>query len=145
MTAPTLIAVTDAIAEQLRTIPDVYVHGMWEGDTQYPALIVMPVSVPAYHETFSPVSSAVRNLEIEVWALAAPAETGQLLYAQRTMCELADWTGTKSVPAAIRADATLGSVVSQCIVSSFETFGSEDVAGIGYWGGRFRLTIQSVR
>jgi hypothetical protein len=143
MTA-TLTEITEAVAATLRTIDDVYVHDAWEGDTQLPALIVLAPSVPNYRETFG-ATTGPRSLELEVLALAAPSDQSQLLYAQRTLHELADWTGTKSVNAAINADPTLGSVVAQCFVDSFDRLGTEDVHSVGHWAGLFRLKIQAVR
>lgn len=141
--AATLTEVVEAVATQLRTIDDVYVQEQWDGDSQVPALVVMAPSIPAYHQTFVPASNTIRTVSLEVLALAAPVGAGSLLVAQRRLNELADWTGDRSVFAALRADRTLGGVVGDCLVEGFDVAGTEDVNAIGYWAGRFRLTINT--
>lgn len=144
MAAPTLLELTEAIAARLRSIDDVYVHDQWEGATEFPALVVMAPTSITYRETMGGANGA-RPFEVEVMALAQPADQGTLLYAQTLLCELADFTGAKSVYAAIEADRTLGAVVAQCFVESYEALGADEVAGVGCWAGRFRLKIQATR
>jgi hypothetical protein len=139
----TLVEVVEALAERLRSIDDVFVHPMFEGDTQVPALVVMAPGIPVYHEAFGGALAAVRSVDVDVLALVAPAETGHLLVAQRRLMELADVSGARSVPAAIAADRTLGGVVASTVLRSFEVAGSEEVGQIGYWAGRFSVRVQA--
>ncbi len=137
----TLNAIADAIGEQLQTIDGVYVYPRFEGSIQFPCLLVEPPPALAYHETFSATSGAFRNVAMTVIALVGPYSDGLSGYRQRDLNDLADFTGTKSVRAAIEADKTLGSVVADCIVVGFDLLGIEEVGAIGAWGGRFTLKI----
>lgn len=140
----TLNAIADAIGAQLRTIDDVYVFDRWEGSLHYPALLVLPPDEVRYHEAMSPTAARFKPLPFTVLALVGSLEDGLAGYRQRDLNDLADFTGTRSVRAAIEADRTLGSVVGDCVVESFALAGPEEVAQIGYWAGRFTLKVQGV-
>lgn len=146
MAAATLNEVCDALADHLTgQLSDVYVHARWPGATQFPALVIYPPSVDAYHQTFSATAGGLRSIDVEVWALVASADGGLLEAAQQTVYDLADWSGASSVYAAILADRTLGGEVGDCIVRSFAPLMAEEVAGSGYVGGKFQLTVNATR
>lgn len=146
MAAATLNEVCDAIADHLTSqLSDVYVHARWPGSTQFPALVVYPPTLDAYHQSFSMTNGGLRSLEVELWALVASADGGLLEAAQQTVYDLADWSGSSSVYAAIEADRTLGGEVGDCVLRSFAPLMAEEVAGSGYIGGKFVLTVQATR
>lgn len=56
---------------------------------------------------------------------------------QRKLAAFANQTGTSSIRAALEADQTLGGVVQDSHLLTFDPLGIEEVAEIGYFGGRF--------
>lgn len=60
---------------------------------------------------------------------------------QRRLAAFANQTGDQSIRAALEADQTLGGVVDNCHVKSFAQLGLEEVAAIGFYGGRFIVHI----
>ena len=62
---------------------------------------------------------------------------------QLALAAYADPTGTRSIPAAIAADASLGGLLGPgaCQVTRFDPLGLAEVGLIGYYGGRFTLRV----
>ena len=73
---------------------------------------------------------------VTVLVSAAVTRTGQFALAA-----YADPSGAGSIPAAFRADKTLGGVVGDCQLQRFDPLGLEEVAAIGYFGGRFTFRV----
>lgn len=91
--------------------------------------------VPSYHTSFAGPRPTLEPT-ITVLVSAAVSRAGQLKLAG-----YADPTGDQSIPAAIAADRTLGGLVNDCQITRFDPLGIEDVAAIGYWGGRFTCRV----
>jgi hypothetical protein len=60
---------------------------------------------------------------------------------QRTLAAYASQTGDKSVRAAIEADKTLGGLVEDCFVESFDPTGLQQVGFSDYYGGTFTVPV----
>ena len=146
MASATLNEALDAIADHLTSqLTDVYVYPRWQGSAQFPALVPYPPDIDTYHQAFGTSATGVRSFDIEVWALVGSADNGFLDAAQQNLYDLVDWSGSSSVYAAIVADPTLGGVVGDCVLRSFTPLTAEEVAGSGYVGGKFVLTINTTR
>lgn len=144
MAAATLNEVVEALADHLTAqLTDVYVYARWEGSCQFPALIPYPPVIDAYYQSFS--ATGLRSIDVELWLLVGSGESQPLAVAQQTTYDFADWSGDRSVFAAIAADKTLGGQVGDCVVRSFAPTTVEESAAIGYVGGKFQLTINAVR
>lgn len=133
----TLAEVADAIRDALATIDGLAVFDAPPESGHPPFAVVMPPDID-YRQTFG--SNGLNRCAIDIIVLTAPAGTFSDS-GVRALWEYADRAGTKSVVAAL-ADQTLGGVVEACTVSSFRVLSGEEVAGIGYLGGAFSLTLQ---
>jgi hypothetical protein len=134
MAAPTIRAVLGAIETRLATIPGLRTSDYAPGQITPPQAIILapPISYLVGYGTRRPI------LEVSVTVLVSAAldRVGQLALA-----DYADPDGPLSIPATIAADPTLGGVVGQAQVTSFEPLGSEDVGLLGYFGGRWNVRI----
>src|SRR6266508_3330148 len=133
MAAPTIRAILQAIETQLRTIPGLRVADYAPGQIQPPQALVLTPPIPQYL-----VGYGARRpiLEVTVTVLVSDAldRVGQLALA-----DYADPDSPTSIPKTIAANPTLGGVVGQCQVTSFEPLGYEEVGTLGYYGGKFTL------
>ena len=73
---------------------------------------------------------------ITVYTSTTLDRAGQLLLAR-----YASPAGPGSIPAAIAADRRLGGVVDDCLVRSFDWLDIQEIAFVGFYGGRFTLTV----
>jgi hypothetical protein len=135
MAAPTIRAVLTAIETQLETIPGLRATNYAPGQITPPQAIIMAPPIPSYQQG---LGGRRPILEVSVTVLVA---TGLERISQLQLADYADPDSDTSIAAAIATDPTLGGVVGQCQVRSFEPLGSEDVGLLGYWGGRWTLRI----
>lgn len=133
--APTIEAVMAGIEDRLDTIDGLRVSDISADQINPPQAIVGVPPIPQYHAS---MSRGIFRLEptVTVFTSAALDRTGQ-----RALAGYANPTGATSVIAAIEGDKTLGGVVDDCIVVSFEPLGLQEVGLIGYYGGRFQLRV----
>ena len=132
----TLAQVADAIRDALATIDDLATFDAPPESGTPPMAIVMPPEI-AYRQSFG--SNGLHRADIDVLVLTAPvgAFTDTAI---RRLWEYADFTGTRSVYAALN-DQTLGGIVEACTVTSFRLLSGEEVSGIGYIGGAFTVNL----
>lgn len=133
MTAPELWDVMQGVAARLLTIQNLNVS------TAMPEQVTAPhacVGVPPVTEYHSTMARGLFSLAptITVFTSIGDGYNGQLL-----MSKLASPTGDWSIRSAIEGDRTLGGVVSDCVVMSFEPQGLEDVGGQQFYVGVFTL------
>jgi hypothetical protein len=135
MAAPTIRQILTAIETRLQTIEGLRVANYAPGQINPPQALVLAPPIPAYLLGLGD-RRPVLEPTITVLVSAAVDRVGQLALA-----DYADPDSTTSIPAAIAADPSLGKVVGQCQVVSFEPLGAEDVGLLGYWGGRFTCRV----
>lgn len=133
MAAPTIEQVMLGIETRLKTISGLRVTEYAADQINPPHAIVGVPPIPEYRTTMGRGYFTIEPT-VTVLVSAALDRAGQLKLAS-----YANVTGASSIPAAIEADRTLGGVVDECWVLSFEPLGMEDVGLIGYYGGVFQL------
>lgn len=133
MAAPTIRAVLTAIEGQLATIDGLHTSDYAPGQIQPPHALVLAPPISSYFVGYGD-RRPILEVSVTVLVSAALDRVGQLALA-----DYADPDSATSIPKAIAANPTLGGVVNQCQVTSFEPLGSEDVGLLGYYGGRFVL------
>ena len=132
--APTIEQIMDGIEARLATISGLRVSDVSPSQINPPCAIVGVPPVTNYHATFGSGRMTLDDITVTVLVSATLDRIGQ-----KKLAGYANPTGSTSVKAAIEGDKTLGGVVDDCIVTSFQPLGLEDVAAIGFVGGLFRL------
>jgi len=131
----TIEDVMSGISTALRTITNLRVEELFEGDINPPVAVVGLPTVTTYHS-----SMARGHFELEptitVFTSQVVNRVGQL-----TLAGYANPSGATSVRAAIEADKTLGGKVSDCTVQGFRPLDLEEYAAFGYFGGIFNLYV----
>ena len=134
MAAPTIRAVLGAIEQRLGTIDGLRTSDYAPGQIQPPQAIVL--APPINYLVGLGARRPILEVQVTVLVSAALDRVGQLALA-----DYADPDGPRSIAATIAADPTLGGVVGQAQVTTFEPLGSEDVGLLGYYGGRWTIRI----
>lgn len=134
MTA-TIADLRAGLASNLQSIPDVEVYEREGGVVNVPCIVVATPSIN-YHRTFS--RNALVEFQFTITVLVDSASQEQQNW---DMDEFIDNGSPKSVRVAIESDPTLGGVADSLIVTAFRPLNNEEVAGIGYWGGSFDVTV----
>lgn len=135
--APTIRQVMQGIEGRLDTISGLQVRDVIPDQVNPPQAFVGIPPIPQYH---SSMSRGVFTIEPTVTVLVSAAldRTGQL-----SLADYVNPTGGNSVIAAVEADKTLGGIVDDTVVISFEPLGIAEVGQIGYYGGRFQLRVMA--
>lgn len=131
--APTLLQVMDGLVTRLRTIEGLTVTRHMPGSVTPDHAVVGVPPITEYHSTMGRGLMTLAPT-VTVFTGDGDAENGQLALAL-----YADTTGAKSIRAAIEADRTLGGVVSDCVVQSFDPQGLDDEGGLNLYVGVFSL------
>jgi hypothetical protein len=132
----TMVDVIEGIRDRLLTIDGLRVQEYVPGQVTPPQAIIGVPPVPDYNPALAGRMRATLAPTVTVLTSSAIDRIGQ-----KALAELADWDGDRSVAKAFAADRTLGGIVSDCQVVSFEPLGLEEVGVIGYYGGRFTLRL----
>lgn len=135
MTA-TIADLRAGLASNLQSIPDVEVYEREGGVVNVPCIVVTTPTIN-YHRTFGNTGAMV-EFQFTIMVLVDSASQEQQNW---DMDEYVDNGSTKSVRAAIESDRTLGGVADSLVVTAFRPLSDETVAGIGYWGGSFDVTV----
>lgn len=135
MAAPTLLQVMQGIETRLGTISGLVVKEFQPDSVILPLAWVGVPPIPEYRATFGRGRFSL-DPTVTVFVSRSDAEVGQ-----RKLAEYADVGTAASIPDAIEADRTLGGVVEECFVASFEPLGQQDAAFFGYFGGVFTLHV----
>lgn len=133
MAATSITGIMDGLETALKTVTGLRVSSEIKDQINPPQAIVGVPPIPEYR---SSMQRGVFTVEPTITVLTSAALDR---IGQRRLASLCDVTGPKSIPAAIEADRTLGGVVDDCIVKSFQPLGLRDVGIIGYYGGVFQL------
>jgi hypothetical protein len=131
MAAPTLLQIMQGIESRLATISGLQVSDTFTGEITPPAAQVGMPRVTAYHSTMQRGRMQVAG-QIYVFTSRADERVGQ-----EQLAGYADPTGSGSVIAAVYGSKTLGGVVEDIIIRSFEPLGADEVGEIPYFVGVF--------
>jgi hypothetical protein len=135
MAAPTIRQVLTAIETRLLTIQGLRVLGYQADQINPPIAIIMCPPVSAYQVGYGDRRPILQPV-VHVLVSSAVDRVGQLQLA-----DYADPDSPTSIPKTIAADPTLGGVVGQCQVLSFDPLTADEVGALGYYGGKFTLRI----
>jgi hypothetical protein len=135
MAAVTILQVMQGIETRLKTIDGLRVTYYIADQVNPPQAVVGCPPIDSYRATFR---RGVFLLQPQVVVLTSAALDR---VGQTALAEYANPIGAKSIPAAIEGDRTLGGVVEDCVVDSFQPLGMEEVGLIGYYGGVFDLRV----
>lgn len=133
--APTILQVVQGIETQLATIDGLRVTEYVPDQINPPQASVGPPAIPEYRSSFRRGIFAITPT-VTIFTSAATDRAGQW-----ALMDYMNPTGSKSIPAAIEADKTLGGLVDDCIVDNFTPLGLEQVGALGYYGGVFSLRV----
>lgn len=131
----TLADIREGLADNLRTLPDVEVYSREGGMVNVPCAVVLTPTID-YHQSYS--SSGLVRYEFRIMVLVQSADSDQ---SGADLDTYADPASPTSARAAIESDRTLGGIADDLICTAFRPLSSEEVAGIGYWGGDFAVTV----
>lgn len=135
MAAPTILQIVQGIETRLKTISGLMSHDYQPDQITPPVAFVGVPSIPEYRTTFG---RGRFTLEPTVTVYVSRSTD---IIGQRKVIDYTDVSGPTSIPAAIEGDRTLGGIVEECFVTSFESLGAEEANLIGYFGGRFNLRV----
>ncbi|MEU8055710.1 hypothetical protein [Microbispora bryophytorum] len=133
--APSIIEILEGIESRLATIPGLRTSEIVPDQVNPPIAVVGVPPISNYHATMGRGKFALEPT-VTVIVSSAMDRSGQ-----RALAEYANPTGDKSIVAAIEGDKTLGGVVDDCIVVSFDPLGLESVGAVDYYGGLFTLRV----
>lgn len=131
----TLADIREGLANNLRSLPDVEVYEREGAMVNVPCAVIITPSID-YHQSFS--SAGLVRYEFRIMLLVQSADSDQ---SGMDLDTYADPASPRSARAAIESDRTLGGIADDLICQSFRPMNSEEVAGIGYWGGEFAVTV----
>lgn len=132
-----LASIRAGMATRIATVPTLLgrSHSLFPDRFTTPCAVV---NIPRW--TYHQSSGGLSRVEVEVLILAAPLGKGVERAQQALDAYLLD-TGAESVKAAIEADATLGGVVSDCIVTGWTDYGEVEINGQSYLGATLAVTV----
>lgn len=131
----TIAQLRAGLADNLQTISGVEVYEREGGIVNVPCVVVTTPSIN-YHRSFS--SNALVEFQFTILVLVMSSDQEQQNW---DMDQYLDNGSATSVRKAIESDPTLGGHAESLIVTAFRPLNSEEVAGIGYWGGSFDVTV----
>jgi hypothetical protein len=140
MAQTTLRELRGGLGAALESIEGLAVHETIGGTYNPPFAVVLLREIASYRETFGRTG----NISIQFNVLVFVARADDQL-AQTNLDEYVDWVGDLSVPQHLEADKTMGGVAEHVYVDSFRLLGAEEVAGYGYLGGEFLVTVRADR
>ena len=140
MTAPTLVAVMQAIETTLDTITGLRASDVTPGQVNVSGnASVAIVGVPDVIKYYGTMGHGKYELDPTVTVLVSTSGTDRI--GQQRLAGFASWSGTTSIPLAIAGDRTLGGIVDDAYVRDFRVLGLDEVGEIGYFGGVFTLQV----
>lgn len=131
----TIAELRAGLATNLRTIADLEVYEREGGMINVPSAVVVTPTIN-YHQSFGANSLIRYDFRVTLFVQSADAE--QQNY---DLDQYLDNGSPTSVRAAIESDLTLGGAADSLTVTGFRPLDNEEVAGLGYWGGSFDVTV----
>ena len=130
-----LADIRQGLAANLQALPGVEVYEREGALANVPCAVIVTPSID-YHQSFS--SAGLVRYEFRIMVLVQSADSEQ---SGIDLDTYADPGSPTSVRAAVESDRTLGGIADDLICTSFRPLSSEEVSGIGYWGGEFTVTV----
>jgi hypothetical protein len=131
-----IIAVMVALRDRLRTIDGLRAHEYEPDQINPPVAFPLVPAISSYRETMRR-GTLVVPMQIAVLVGAQVDRVGQ-----RRLAEFANPVGDRSIRAALEdGDKTLGGLIHDLVVDSFEPRGLEEVGLINYYGGLFSVRV----
>lgn len=131
----TLADIRQGLAANLQALPSVEVYEREGGLANVPCAVIVTPTID-YHQSFS--SAGLVRYEFRIMLLVQSSDSEQ---SGLDLDTYADPGSPTSVRAAVESDRTLGGIADDLICTSFRPLSSEEVSGIGYWGGEFTVTV----
>lgn len=132
-----MISLTDIIGgleQQLKSIAGLRVHDFVPGSAEYPAAFILP---PAEINYLMTMHRGLVGQELEVVVLVSAVADRM----QKDLFDYLDWTGPRSIIAAVDLDRTLGLTGIEAIATTGRFLSLEEVAGYQAWGAAVRFLI----
>jgi len=133
--AATIVQIMTGIRDRLATIPDLNVWDYAKDNPTVHAAFPLIPPITSYRETMGRGTYVI----VVPVAVLVGAQVDQA--GQHALAEYANQTGTRSIRAAIEGDKTLGGIVNDLVVDSFNPNGLEEVGLVGYYGGIFAVRV----
>jgi hypothetical protein len=131
----TMSAIRAAVGARLATIANLNVSSFLPSAVTVPMAVVEVADIPDYHLT---MQRGYIEYDIPITVLVSNTLDQK---SQDDLQAYADVTGSNSIIGAIYGDKTLGGTVEDCKLVDFRQLTNEEVALIGYRGGRFTLKV----
>lgn len=133
--AATIEQMMAGLKTRLATISGLRASDFAPDNPSPPCAFPLVPTIPSYRETFGR-GSYVIPFQVVVLTGAQLDRVGQ-----HRLAGYADQTGATSIRAAIEGDKTLGGIVMDLVVDSFDPNGLQDVGLVGYYGGIFAVRV----
>ncbi|HEX6968606.1 MAG TPA: hypothetical protein VF174_07340 [Micromonosporaceae bacterium] len=134
--AATIPQIMTGLKDRLATISGLRVYDYAPDDPAPPAAFPLVPSIPSYREAMRRGTYTL-TFRVAVLTGAQLDRTGQARLAA-----YANPTGDQSIRAALEdTDKTLGGLVNDLVVESFDPAGLEEVGLISYYGGVFTVRV----
>lgn len=130
-----LADIRQGLAANLQALPGVEVYEREGGMINVPCAVIVTPTID-YHQTFSAAGLVRYDFRLMVLVQSSDSDQGGI-----DLDTYADPASRTSVRAAVESDRTLGGIADDLICTAFRPLSSEEVAGIGYWGGEFTVTV----
>ena len=116
--------------------PSVIAYTLIPDSVNVPCVIVEPGSTPIDYQTAMRSSNADWTMDLLILASRSNETAGQEI-----IDELASPDGTRSIPAILQADPTLGGQVSYAVPVQMRDYGRFPVGGVEYLGCRIEVEV----
>lgn len=134
--AATIRQIMDAIGDRLDTIDGLRGRGYAPDNPQPPVAFPLIPPITSYRETMKR-GTYVITFQVAVLAGAQVDRVGQ-----QRLAGYVDPTGPQSIRAALEdGDRTLGGLINDLVVDSFDPQGLETVGLVPYYGGIFSIRV----
>lgn len=133
----TIVGVMQALRDRLKLVDGLSVQVAQTGQINPPYAFLGLPAIESYRKSFAG-QKMLLSPTITILTSALFDEIGVT-----RLLEYMAPTGPKSIVAAIESDRTLGGVVEDTRVTSFEPYGPNEYGAVGYYGGVFNLDVMA--
>lgn len=133
-----LAQIVTGLTNQLRSIDGLHLDDFVPSNPQFPAAFVF-IPTDAYVDYRQTFGKGYIILDLEVVVLIGAGIDRQ----QKDLFDYIDWSGPKSIVAAVDVDKTLGLTGIEAVAMSARSLAAEEVASYSAWGAAVRFHIGS--
>jgi len=133
--AATIVQIMTGLRDRLATISGLNTWDYAKDNPVVPAAFPLVPPIQSYRETMGRGTYVI----VVPVAVLVGAQVDQA--GQHALAGYANQTGATSIRQAIEGDRTLGGIVNDLVVDSFDTGGLQEVGLVGYYGGLFRVRV----